>query len=269
MPSSRADEAWHTMADATNEAAYAVLQQDRVVNCFAIADLLPPFRQHTRVALATHTQSGQWAALLVVEHPQIYVLAPSGQPEGVAALLARLDLPATPLIQAQPEHWPLLAPYYDLPTSPRDLLRMGLTAQTFQRQQPTAPAAERLSPADLPALLALYDRFSSNHFRPDLIEEGLFYGVRDGPRLVAAGGTHVVARPYGIAVLGNIFTHPARRGRGHAQAIVSALVSELLAEGCADVVLNVESGNAPAIHVYTKLGFQPRCHIWTAQARRR
>ena len=289
------DEGWRITVAATNEEAYPVLKQDRVVHCFAIADLLPPFRQYTRISLAEHTQTGQQATLLIVEHPEVYVLATSGHAEGVAALLAHLGLPAAPLLQALPEHWPLLSPYYNLPARARKLLRMRLTEQTFQRPtEPTLPVAERMTKDDLPALLALYDLYPAGHFRPGLLEEGLFYGVRagaverevraagenaeaqprqapaaEGARLVAAGGTHVLARPYGLAVLGNIFTHPEWRGSGCAQAVTSALVADLLAQGCQDVVLNVDVDNAPAIHVYTKLGFQPHCHIWSATATRR
>jgi ribosomal protein S18 acetylase RimI-like enzyme len=264
------DGGWRITVAATNDKAYAVLKQDRVVNCFAIADLLPPFRQYTRISLASHQESGQWAALLIVEHPDVHVLATSGHADGVAALLAHLGLPAGPLIQAQPEHWPLLSTRYDLPASPRDLLRMRLTAQTFQRPaRPALPEAERLTKSDLLPLLALYDLFPTGHFRPDLLDEGVFYGVREGRQMVAAGGTHVVALPYGLAVLGNIFTHPDRRGSGCAQAVTAALAADLLAQGCQDVILNVDADNPPALRVYTKLGFQPHCHIWSGTARRR
>jgi GNAT superfamily N-acetyltransferase len=263
------DEGWQIILAATNEEAEPVLLKDRVVNCFSLADLLPPFRQHTRIALAAHAHSGQTATLLIVEHPEVNVLATSGQGAGVAALLAQADLPAAPLIQALPEHWTLLWPSYDLPVHRRVLLRMHVSAHTFQRPASASPIAERLGANDLPALRDLYAHYPEAHFRPDLIEEGLFYGVRIGQRLVAAGGTHVLGLPYGLAVLGYIFTHPQWRGRGCAQALVAALVSDLLAQGCTDIILNVDVDNPPARHVYTKLGFQPYCHIWSGRATRR
>jgi GNAT superfamily N-acetyltransferase len=260
---------WQITPDAPNEQAYAALKGDRVVNCFALADLLPPFRQHTRIALATQPHTGQAASLLIVEHPQVNILSPAGEVEGVAALLAQVDLPAAPVIQTPPEHWPLLARHYALPPRARDLLRMSLTARTFQHPAPSSgPAAERLTKDDLPAMLPLYDFFPNGHFRPELVEEELFYGIRERAAIVAAGGTHVLALPYGLAVLGNIFTHPDWRGRGYAQAVVSALVTDLLGQGCQEVILNVDVENPPAIHVYTKLGFQPHCHIWTGPAKR-
>ncbi|HEY7348698.1 MAG TPA: GNAT family N-acetyltransferase [Ktedonobacterales bacterium] len=264
------DEGWRITVAATNEEAYPILTRDRIMNCFALADLLPPFRQYTRVSLASRAQTGQEAALLIVEHPELNILSPTGHPEGVAALLMSLGLPASPVIHTPVEHWARLASYYDLPASGRDLLRMSLTAQTFQRPSlpPALPAAQRMTKDDLPALLALYDLYPATHLRPALVEEGVFYGIREGTGLVAAGGTHVVALPYGLAVLGYIFTHPDRRGRGHAQAVVSALVTELLARGCQDVILNVEVGNGPAVHVYTKLGFQTHSRWSSAPARR-
>jgi ribosomal protein S18 acetylase RimI-like enzyme len=258
--------AWSITPDAANDEAYTVLNQDRIVNCFALADLLPPFQHYTRIAIAAQAQTRRVASLLIVKHPQVQVLASFGDSEGVAALLASVDLPAQTLIQTLPEHWPLFQPYYALPASARELLRMKVSASTFRRLEQAAATPEYLRLRDLPAALALYDHFPASHFRPALLNDQMFFGVREGAGLVAAGGTHVIAFPYGLAVLGNIFTHPEHRGRGYAQAVTSTLVADLLDQGCQDVILNVDAANAPAIHVYTKLGFQPHCRVWSAQA---
>ncbi len=263
------DAAWRITLDASDDEAYAFLQQDRIWNCFALADLLPPFRQYTQIAIASHAQTGQVAICLLIQHPQVNVIAPNGHAEGVAALLARLDLPGRPLIQTPQEHLALFESYYRLPLQRRALLRMAVSAQTFHpAEQPSAPGVEYLKRADVPALRALYSVYPENHFRPALVEERLFYGIREGNRIVAAGGTHVIALPYGLAVLGNILTHHERRGRGYAQAITSALVTELLAQGCQDVILNVDAENDSAIHVYTKLGFQPHGRLRSTTAER-
>ena len=135
---------------------------------------------------------------------------------------------------------------------------MAVTPTSFlpPRQAPTStPPAERLTTADLPALAALYSLYPTGHFRPDVLEHGVFYGIRASERLVAVGGTHAIAAPYGLAVLGNIFTHPAARGRGYAGAVTAVLVGELFRLGVSDVVLNVLADNAPAIRVYERLGF--------------
>jgi GNAT superfamily N-acetyltransferase len=261
-------ESWTMTLDATNEEAYAALQQDRIQNCFAIADLLPPFRQYTQIALA-HDGRDRHAVCLVLRAPYLTVLTPFGDPEGVRALLDAMPLPDQPLIQTASEHVELLGKYYALPPKARQLLRMALTKDTFLRPQlPGVISVVRLSVADLPALLALYSTYTENQFRPDLVEQGIFCGIYADGRLVAAGGTHVVALPYALAVLGNILTHPHYRGHGYAHAITSALVTSLLEEGAQDVILNVAVDNRPALHVYKDLGFQPSCQIASIQGKR-
>jgi ribosomal protein S18 acetylase RimI-like enzyme len=260
---------WQITLNASDAEAGAVLSQDRVWNCFALADLLPPFREHSQVAIARQSGAADCAACLVLRHPALTVISPFGVPEGVAAILARLDLPALTLLQAQEIHLPLLQQYYRFQPGERALLRMAVAANTFLPPA-TAPhmQPEQLTPADLTALQRLYAHFPETHFRADLLEYGVFYGVRSGGEVLAAGGTHVVAFEDSLAVLGNIFTRPDARRQGYARAITAALVTDLLARGCQDVVLNVLEENTSAITLYTGLGFQTHSRYWTMQAER-
>jgi predicted GNAT family acetyltransferase len=91
--------------------------------------------------------------------------------------------------------------------------------------------------------------------------------VSDG-RLVAVAGTHVVSRQEHVAVVGNVFTHPAYRGRGYATAATSA-VTEALLEHCDHVVLTVDPNNAPAVAAYARLGYREVCQLVEASAARR
>ena len=43
---------WRIIPDATNDEAYAILLQDPIWNCFALADLEPPLRDYSQFALA-------------------------------------------------------------------------------------------------------------------------------------------------------------------------------------------------------------------------
>ena len=92
------------------------------------------------------------------------------------------------------------------------------------------------------------------------LEDGVYYGVYIGRTLASIAGTHVVSRTEGIAVVGNVFTHPNHRGRGLATVTTSAVTADLLS-GCEQVVLTVESKNAPALAIYTKLGYQAVCSL--------
>ena len=258
---------WQVTLDASDAEAAAVLEQDRVWNCFALADLLPPFRAYSQVAIARQPDTADYAACLVLRHPSLTVISPFGASEGVAAILAQMDLPEQALLQAQEPHLPLLQQYYRFLPGERALLRMAVSSAIFLPPVAAPPVQpERLTPAGLLALQALYAHFPETHFRADQLEHGVFYGVRSGDKMVAVGGTHVVAVDHGLAVLGNIFTHPDARRQGYSRAVTAALVADLLARGCCDVVLNVVADNSPAISLYTSLGFQTHSRYWTMQA---
>jgi ribosomal protein S18 acetylase RimI-like enzyme len=116
---------------------------------------------------------------------------------------------------------------------------------------------ERLTVADVPDLLALYAAgYPAHWFDPRQIETGHYYGLRVGGELVSAAGPHVYSPSQRVAALGNIVTHPAHRGRGHAAAVTARLCRELLAS-VDHIGLNVKADNAPARACYQRLGFRP------------
>lgn len=127
----------------------------------------------------------------------------------------------------------------------------------------------RLHPGDVGALNALYDMAQAEHFAAYQVEQGIFYGLHVDGDLVATAGTHVVSQTYGIAAVGNVFTHPHHRGRGYATACTDAVIREIVRRGCQDVVLNVNVTNAVAIHVYERLGFRRHCRYLEGLGKRR
>ena len=260
---------WQIEPDAGDVAAYAVFGTDRAWTGYAIADLEPPFRAYTRVALAWRGDEPPSAACLVLRHPEFHVIVPHGDPEGVAAIVAATELPETAMLSVRTEHRPLLERYYDVTGAWHEMERMVVTPETFRPPSGDSPAVERLGPSDLEALLHLYREYPESAFVPDHLRSGVFYGVRSVATLVAAGGTHAVARRAGIAAVGNIFTRPAARGRGYGTAITAAVVSELIALPCRDIILNVAVANVTARAIYARLGFRSHCRFWEAQARRR
>lgn len=123
-------------------------------------------------------------------------------------------LPDSALIQSLPEHLAALEALYQFQPDGREMLRMAVSARTFRAPSDGAAdgaTIERISAADAPALAALYALYPENHFRADLLQNQVLFGIRSHGQIVAAGGTHVVAPAYGVAVLGNIFTHPDAR----------------------------------------------------------
>jgi ribosomal protein S18 acetylase RimI-like enzyme len=88
------------------------------------------------------------------------------------------------------------------------------------------------------------------------IDDAVYYGVLDGERLVSVAGTHVVSGDEGLAVVGNVFTHPRYRGFGFGTLVTGAVTRDLLEGPVRDVVLSVDPRNRPAVRAYEKLGFR-------------
>jgi ribosomal protein S18 acetylase RimI-like enzyme len=123
-----------------------------------------------------------------------------------------------------------------------------------------------LTPAHADQLTQLYSLGGGLAFGPEQIARGVFYGVVVTDRVVSVAGTHLVSPTYGVAGIGNIFTHPDHRGRGYGTAATSAVVSELLRRGIDDPVLNVAQDNLTAIRIYERLGFERYCAFYEGPA---
>jgi ribosomal protein S18 acetylase RimI-like enzyme len=255
---------WRVVPDADTETAQALLNRDRAWNGYAIADLEPPFRQYSRFALAAREGGEPSAGCLVLQYPAITVIVPQGDVEGVAVILGVIaaELPARAELSLRPEHLPAVQRHYTPRPGLHEMLRMHVDTAAFR--PPTRPAVqpEPLRLADAPALFDLYAGYEDTAFREELLGDGCFFGVREAGRLLAAGGTHVVCPGQGVAGVGNIFTRPEARGRGLARAVTAAVTATLLAKGCRDIVLNVRADNAPAIRVYTSLGYREHCRFY-------
>ena len=131
-------------------------------------------------------------------------------------------------------------------------IKMGLSNR---RALPPAPASQPLTPAHGDEVLALLDAAYPGHFfEPAALECGVYRGIRESGRLVAAAGVHVLSEREGVAALGNIVVRTDCRGRGLGRSVTLAVCQALPPE-VRHIGLNVYAGNEPAIRVYSSLGF--------------
>ncbi len=230
------------------------LEQDRWYAAYALGDLEPGFFEQCQWFGAEREGELRSLALLFegLDPPALFLM---GESAGIALILGAALRPPMVMFTCRESHLPALKAHYQ--TGEIDsMLRMTLVALDF------CPASslgvERLGPGHADELARLYACAHGNAFSPYQLAQGVFHGVKEEGRLVSAAGTHLVAKTMGIAAVGNVCTYPEQRGRGYATRCTSAVCTELLAMGL-DVVLNVERGNVPAIHVYRKLGFRVHC----------
>ena len=241
----------------------AFLERDRLFAAYAVADLDEREFHRTRWAIAT---AGDEPIAVGVEYsgPTPQPLFVMGRDDGIAAILRDVLRPRLAFIAASAQTLPAVASFYKLDPGPA-MIRMAVSREAF-RPYPM-PEVVRLLPSDVGELNRLYQLGFAAWLPSGSVEEGIYYGIRQGGRLVAAAGTHVVSREGSIGVVGNVLTHEMYRNRGFAKAVTAAVTAELL-RTCDDVVLNVRSDNPPAIAAYAGLGYREHCRFEERLVRR-
>lgn len=226
------------------------LERDRLGAAYAICDLEEREFGKTRWGLA---RAGGEPAAVVMEYrglsPQpLFVM---GEPAGLAAVLRDVITPRLVYLAADSSHLPAIEQHYRIDPGP-PMLRMWVNRDTFR---PASGVAVRLFPVEVTELNRLYGLGFPSWLASEAIAQGVYYGVRQGARLIAAAGTHVISPTARLGVVGNVMTHPDHRGRGYAKLTTSAVTQQLL-RSCDDVVLNVRVDNPPAIAAYQALGYR-------------
>ncbi len=248
----------------SNEARIrAYLLGDPDYAAYALADLEPPYAQHT-AWFGAYRADVMGGLALVYSALKPSVLFLMGCPPAIGALLRGAG-PGRALILAPLEAEDEVRAAYHLEHG-HQMRRMRVTATTFRPPEREAHPHEvqPLSRRDMPAMLALiheaarYDGRESSDIAltPEMVEHGVYRGVREGGLLIAMAGTHIIARAARLAAVGNVVVHPAHRRRGLGRQVTQAVTSALLEGGIERVVLNVRDDNNPAVQLYKQLGYK-------------
>ena len=193
-----------------------------------------------------------------------YATTLAGPADGVRAILQlHPGFPSTFAI-SDPHHREALESVYTFRHISR-MMRMRVNRDSFR---PSNRDAQPMLGAHVDLLNRLYNAEGDpTHYRREHIADGCYWGVVDEERLVAVAGTHAIGWTHSIAILGNVFTHPRFRGRGHATTATSAVTAALL-EQVDEVVLSVHPDNEHAIKAYRNLGYVQVGEIIEASAAR-
>jgi len=259
---------WHTAQLTDKSQILAFLETDRLYAAYAIGDLEPVlFDACTWVGA---TEAGHLQALALhfrgLQPPALFLM---GQTGGVRSILESGPCPEWAYFTCRAEHLPATRDFYAWNEIER-MWRMVLPRASFR---PVERACVRLTPAHADQLTALYALGGGIAYSAAQLERGVFFGIIVDGQLVAAAGTHLVSRTYGVAAVGNVFTHPHHRGHGFGTTTTSAVVAELQQQGIQDVVLNVNQNNEIAAHIYERLGFERYCPFlegfaWTKRGKK-
>src|SRR5262245_48438771 len=147
---------WRIELNADDATAFAVLTADERWNGYSISDLEPPYRIYAQYAVAVRESQAPSAACLLLHHPAFTALIPTGDPDGVTAILAAAKLPERTYVTAQAAHLPALGRHFTFVEDPENMLRMAVTAAAFRPPMGYREVVERLGPADLAKVHDLY-----------------------------------------------------------------------------------------------------------------
>jgi ribosomal protein S18 acetylase RimI-like enzyme len=241
----------------------AYLEAERSYAAYAIGDLEDSFFVQCEWHAAQ--REGELEALALLFHglkpPALFLM---GEVDGLRALLEEQVSAPQVYFMCRPEHLDATFIRYTW-VKAIPMWRMALGADRYICGQ---AKVERLGLEPLSALQELYILGGGDAFTEAQLAQGVFYGITYSGKLVAAAGTHLVSRTYGVAAVGNVFTHPEYRNRGYGAQVTSAVVSELKRLGIGDIVLNVAQENLIAIGLYERLGFRRTCAFFEGPASR-
>jgi GNAT superfamily N-acetyltransferase len=234
------------------------LRQNLFTHLFECSDLDDHYWPHTIWFGLKDGENLRQVALLYTGLPTPVLMANTDRPcEMMADLLQRLVhlLPRRVYAHLHPAHVDAIAD--DFAVTPRGMFyRMGLRDTSHLWDMDTS-RVDVLAESDIPALEALYRAsYPDNSFNSQFVKTGWYYGIRHGSAIMSVAGVHVCAPTYKVAALGNVTTHPSRRGRGLSRAVCARLCQALMHHGVEHIGLSVKTDNASAIACYTTLGFE-------------
>lgn len=105
----------------------------------------------------------------------------------------------------------------------------------------------------IPAILDLVKQSNPGPFAVGSLVLGEYFGVFDGPRLMAMGGGRLCAGGY--REISGVCTHPDFQGQGLARRLTSALLRRYM-QNKEPIFLRVIRANDVACQLYQKMGFQ-------------
>ncbi len=237
-----------------------LLSRLRARNSYAIPALAymePRYLPFARWSLATAGTAESEALCLYLNGAYGSTVFTMGNSIGMEHIFQAQRGPRNPYLIYEAHHVESLSKYYLLQKRQK-LIRMVVDRESFI----AAPAehAAPLKPENNIDVNTLYTSEGGGWFSRQYLSDGVYYGVWQDDMLVSVAGTQGISKAYGAAMVANVLTDPGYRGRGYATECTSAVTARLL-EMCDTVGLNVELDNAPAIRVYTKLGYKQADHL--------
>jgi predicted GNAT family acetyltransferase len=243
-----------SMQDGFENAFWNHVNQDPLHYYFFILDLKER-REQTKIFMTM--EENKVKGLMLVFADAIIQLR--GNREAVEKLLDSVSLEKVEL-QAPLDCEDIVTRKYT-PKIRHDLMLMALKKGEQNIQVKSQPV--RLRPEDAGEVAQIMRKADPEWWgevtvenRRESLERNYYLGIKRDGKIVSVGNTHF--EDFGSNI-GIVATDEHYRNMGYATSIVSALVQEILKRSNT-ALIHVLSNNAPAIRVYSKVGYKPYKH---------
>ena len=233
------------------------LAKDPVVNLLPLGDLYQPLFSVSDVYCATENNSvvGVCSVYRAFSKPSLVLSTATAEVKQTLIKKALTEIPDGFIAPCSPEDAILFTEHTDIV---RSCLEQQMITTTPRHVKHSNIKATRVRRNELDSLNQFYVEHGAEAWTPVQFETGPYYYVKQNSRIVSAAGVHIVTPQ--IAQLGNIITDEAYRNQGFGKACTSTLAGNLASKGRI-ISLFVRVDNAPAIHMYGKLGFTKRRYV--------
>jgi len=141
-----------------------------------------------------------------------------------------------------------------------------MVCPVLKRQSLPELKLQKLGKKQLQQMLDLTALTKPGPFYEHSIDFGNYYGIFEGPRLLAMTGERMKAK--GFTEVSAICTQPDQMGKGYASILLQHACERIFSKG-EQPFLHVRQDNPSALHVYKKFGFEVRTEIYYAIFKRK
>ncbi len=227
------------------------LLEDRVFNSYLLCDLSSSKKDFEWYVCENNRG---FSVAVKYRLPKSTFIFSTGNTGGLSSILEKIKFNKA-LISCPHEHLKIYLSKFGI-SSVKEMYKMFLSPQDFKPHM--MKPARKVKPIDMERINDFYLKQGVISWHPSQLREGVYCCIEEGGKLICVAGTHCVSAKYFLAVLGNIYTVPEKRGRGYASSTVSFLLKELFKKYTL-ITLNVNKENLAAVRLYKKLGFKIHC----------
>lgn len=244
------------------------LKKDIIWNSFAICDLEQHMDSLCEWYIAEKDEEIK-ALCLIWNGTNPPVLHTFGSLDGIESIFSNILTKNEVYLMIPDKHLQIIEKFYKV-DGLIQMSRFFITPFFLERASKYVKSnlATKLTEKHLNQIEELYKNLPDSYWDIEQFKKGIFYGIFENEKLIAAIGTHVFSMKFKISAIGNLFILPEyRKGLSYSSRLAANLYSELKQIGIDYIVWNSRSKSRVA-KLYRFWGGEMYCNFVHANCQR-